>query len=248
LKEEDAMMQLRKSWLALAVVALFLAPMAAFADIVGTDWTLLPTGTYSWAGGNNPLVGTNIGVQSVLGLGGLSNSGTSNPIQYGLLNFSSGPYLGWGWNWGSGSPNTLSIVGCIAGVTITTGTCTGANNVTLLSDDFQSVQIMPFGTGYNIAFGNVTGTINSAVAAYYGLSTTFATALFDTTMSTTSIFGQSFTGATNLGGTINAAGAVAGSVAASEDWGVFQSLGFFAVALVVFKVMIRLKLLRSDLL
>src|SRR5690242_21775487 len=94
-------------WTTCAALAVILIPAAALADSSGqTNWSLLPAGgTYSWNGNSNSgLVGSNIGVGSVLGVGTANNNGGLLAISFGELNFTSGAYNGNGsnWSWGAG--------------------------------------------------------------------------------------------------------------------------------------------------
>jgi hypothetical protein len=206
-----------------------------------TNWSLASGGTYSWNGSSSSgLVGQNIPSLTLLGAGTPLNNGTSLSIVDGYLNFVSGAYNGNGsnWSWGAGSPGTLTLTGCIAGVTA--AVCTGSNDVTLVSDDFQSVQIVPLLGSLDAVFGNITGTINSSVANYFGISNLFSTASFTTTIATTGTQGHALTG-TNLLGVINAN---TPSVAAAEEWGIGESLGFFAFVLITFGLMIRFKVIQ----
>jgi hypothetical protein len=121
---------------------------------------------------------------------------------------------------------------------VTATACTGSNNVTLLSDDFQSVQIVPVIGSLDAVFGNITGTINSAVASYFGVPSAFSTASFTTSISTIGSSGRAFSGA-NLLGTINADP----RVSAPEYWGIGESLGFLALVLITFCVLTYSKVL-----
>jgi hypothetical protein len=225
----------RVSALAATVVLL---PLTVLADS-DTDWSLLAGGSYSWNGSSSSgLVGTNIPSSTVLGANTPLHNGASLSIVDGYLNFTSGQYNGTGsnWSWGAGAAGTLNLTGCIAGVTATA--CTGSNNVALLSDDFQSVQILPVFNAVDVVFGNITGTINPLVASYFGVPSAFATASFTTAISTTGIPGRAFSGA-NLLGTIDADP----SVLAPEYWGIGESLGFFALVLIAFGGLIYSKVL-----
>jgi hypothetical protein len=217
-----------------ATVALL--PLAALADSA-TDWSLLAGGSYSWNGSSSSgLVGTNIPSSTVLGANTPLHNGSALSIVDGYLNFTSGQYNGNGSNWSWGAGGVLNLTGCIPGVTATA--CTGSNNVTLLSDDFQSVQIVPLIGSLDAVFGNITGTINSAVANYFGVPSAFSTASFATAISTIGSPGSHFSGA-NLLGTINADP----PVSALEYWGIGESLGFFALVLIAFGGLIYSKVL-----
>jgi hypothetical protein len=225
-------------------VVFWSARMPARASSAATDWYLSSGGgTYSWAGGSSALIGTNLAMQYVLGNGTQSNNGQSLSITDGLMNFTSGAYngtVGSTWSWGPGG--TFSVTGCIAGVT-TTSACTGSNNVTLLSDDFESISIVGIGgSDYDIEFGQIEGTVNSAMAQYFGLSsTTFSMSNFITVSDSTASPGTAFTG-NNLGGMIDAVADP--PVAAAENWGFSDSLALFAAALLAFGVLTRLGVLR----
>jgi hypothetical protein len=227
---------MRKRCTVFITTAIILLPLTALADT--TDWSLLSGGIYSWNGSaSSGLVGENIPGLTVLGDGTPLHAGGLLPIVSGYLNFTSGQYNGTGSNWSWGSGGVLNLTGCIVG--ITSAVCTGANNVTLLSDDFQSVQIVPVLGSLDAVFGNITGNINSNLASYFGVSSVFATASFTTAISTTGTPGRSFSG-TNLLGTINAVP----TVATAEYWGIGESLGFFTLVLAVFGVLIYSKILR----
>jgi len=225
-------------WVVLSAV---LVAVAAFADSgPQTDWALFPSGgTYSWDGvGTDPLVGTNLGVASVLGLGTAGNSGSLLTISDGLMNFTSGAYTGVAgstWKWGAGG--TLSVTGCIAGVT--SASCSKSSDyVTLLSDDFQSVSIVPVVGGFDVVIGQIQGEIDPLVAAYFGVSTSF-TATSLNALFTSSTPGKVLDG-TNLGGMISAT-----PLKLAEDWSFSSTLGLFAFAFLLFIAACRLGWLRT---
>ena len=226
----------RRGWASALSATLFLFPVAALAD-PDTDWSLLAGGTYSWNGlSTSGLVGSNIPSATVLGDSTPLHNGSLLPIVDGYLNFVSGQYNGNGSNWSWGPGGMLNLTGCIPGVTATV--CTGSNNVTLLSDDFQSVQIVPVIGSLDAVFGNITGTLNLAVANYFGLPSAFSTATFTTAISTIGSPGRAFSGA-NVFGTINADP----PILAPEYWGIGESLGFFAFVLAAFCGLIYSKVL-----
>jgi hypothetical protein len=180
------------------VITLSLASTAAFADTL--SWSISATGSLAYAGLTSPLVGTNIGVTSVTD----TTTNTTLNIVSGILSFTSGASSG-PWSWGAGGNLTLS--GCIAGVT---GNCTSNGFATLLGDDFTSATIFQTGIpNYQVQLGNVTGTLDSTLAQYLGVSTLVSSALYDTTVNVNGAnFGANFSG-TNLGGTLNATASAA---------------------------------------
>jgi hypothetical protein len=228
----------KRAQAALVATTLILLPAAALGDSA-TDWSLLSGGSYSWNGSSSSgLVGTNIPSSTVLGANTPLHNGSSLSIVDGYLNFTSGQYNGNGSNWSWGAGGVLNLTGCIAGVTATV--CTGSNNVALLSDDFQSVQIVPVVNALDVVFGNITGIINPLVASYFGVPSTFATASFASSIVTSGRPGSAFSGA-NLLGNINADPP---TVSAAEYWGISESLGFFVLVLIAFRVMIRVKVIQ----
>ena len=222
--------------------ALMFAPAIGFAGSSSTDWTLGPGGLYTWAGGASSLIGSDIPVLGVLGDSTPDNEGLSLPVIDGSLSFTSGSFNGTSttWSWGSATPGTLNVTGCIAAI-ITP--CNSVTNV-LISDDFTSVTIVEVAGALDAVFGNVTGTISSSVAAYFGLPdnpATFSTGSFTAAIATTGSPGSAFVGS-NLLGLIQA-----DAVSTPEYWGISDSLGLFTIAIVAFAVMTRKGALRRRL-
>ena len=225
------------------LAAVFLAVGQASAQT--TDWTLAGGGLYTSSGGSGSvLVGSNIPTVSVSGAGTLDNNGVSLSIVDGLLSFTSGSYDGNGSDWSWGAGGTLTLSGCIAGVTSTTCSSDGSDNVTLISDDFQSVQIESVGSGLDVVFGDITGTINAQVAAYFGISTGFEAASFITTLAASGTPGSSLTGINVAGGIDADPGPGGPSTGVPEEWTVADSIAFFVLALLVFGVLLRFQVLR----
>jgi hypothetical protein len=203
------------------------------------DWLVTPGGTYTWAGGLAPLVGNNIQVATATGVGTASNSATTLAVN-GSLSFTSGAFNGVPdatWSWGAGG--TLNLTGCIAGVT-TSGSCNASTNTVLVSDDFQSVTVAPIGSSsFDLVFGQLQGTLNSALATYFGVPTQFAGDSLSVILSASGA-GTKFTGF-NLGGIITTRPVVA----VPEDWNLLVGLVFFAGALGILGLAVRLGLLRT---
>jgi len=125
-------------------------------------------------------------------------------------------------------------MGCITGVV-----CDGSP---LLSDDFSSAQVLSLGsTSYQVELGQIQGTINPLIAAYFGISTSFSASSIQLTLNDPSnpALGNAFVSA-NYGGTINAAD----TVAASEDWSLPFSLVFFGLTLAILGLLTRAKVLQ----
>ncbi len=221
----------------LMMMGLMLGP-AAFAGSSSTDWSLGPGGVYSWAGGTSSLIGSNIPVLSVLGDSTTSHNGALLGVVGGDLDFTSGAFNGTSTTWSWTGGGTLNLTGCIPGVTPVL--CNPTTNV-LVSDDFTSVSIVQVAGSLDAVFGNVTGTINPQVAAYFGEPAAFSTGSFSTTILTTGTPGSRFVGS-DLLGVIKA-----NPVNAPENWGMGESLGFFAFVIIAFAAMIRFGAVKSHL-
>jgi hypothetical protein len=189
-----------RSWGALVVImlALALVPTAAFADTL--NWSIMNTGTIGYLGPGSPLTGTGIGVASVTD----TTTNTTLNIVGGQLNFATGggaADLGF-WQWGAFPKGTLTLTGCIAGVT---GNCTSSGFVNLLSDDFTSAAIFqPFNDpSYEVQLGNITGTLSSDLANRFGVSNVVSSALYNTTIDVGGASSGSAFSGYNLGGRIN---------------------------------------------
>ena len=225
----------KTSW-TLLLVAMLILPICALADNTGTDWSLGAGGTYSWSGGSSSLIASGISVGSVSGIG----SNTAFSISSGALSFTSGAYNGNGTNWSWGGDGTFNITGCIAGVS--TGNC--STNVLLSSSDFSSISIVPVlklgQYSFDVQFGDLTGTINDAVASAFGISDQFAATSLNLIFTTGNVGGP-FTG-TNLGGLVQANATPA--VSASEDASLIGGLAFYLIAAGVFGLAWRFGLLK----
>jgi hypothetical protein len=208
----------------------------AFADT--TDWSLSTGGIYTSTGSDGVLNGNNIPILSVAGDGTPVKNGSSLSILDGLLNFTTGSYDGTVSNWAWGAGGVLNVTGCIVGVTAKQ--CTGSNNVALLSDDFQSLQIVNQGGFTDAVFGNITGDLNASVAAYFGVPVNFSTASFTATIAAIGTPGLGLIG-TNLSGLIKADPP---SARVAEYWSIVESLEFFGLALVCAAALLRFRILR----
>jgi hypothetical protein len=201
-----------RSWGALVVImlALALAPTAAFADTL--NWSITATGTIGYVGNlgtGNPLTGTGIGVASVTDI----TTHTTLNIVGGQLSFATGggaADMGL-WQWGAFPSGTLTLSGCIAGVT---GDCISSGFVTLLGDDFTSAAIyQPFNDpSFQMQLGNITGTLSSALANQFGVSNVVSSALYNTTVDVGGASSGSAFSGLNLGGRINSTAAASQTV------------------------------------
>ena len=141
-----------------AMLGLALSPIPVLADpVVDFDVPAVQprTAHIDYAGGLNPLVGSGIVVDSVVGLGTPLNDGVELPCIACTLNFTTGVNTG-GWNWDAGGSITI------------TGTAGGATG-TLMSGSFDSANVTAFGNTFKIAGAAFTDTKDSNLATFYGL-------------------------------------------------------------------------------
>ena len=160
-----------------AVLGLSLLPGLARATIV-LDFNMdaaHPAGvSISYAGGAAPLIGVNISVDSVLGLGTPLNAGISLPIVGGILTFTTGNFTGFDpshWNFGPGGFITLT-----GGIDLNGGGI-GAGDIplgsTLLTGTITDV-IVPFlGGKFKVTLASFFDQKNVDLQNFYGAS--FAT-------------------------------------------------------------------------
>ena len=148
---------------------------AAFSAVVSSpslDFNIAaPTsGTVSFAGGTSALVGTDIQVDTVVGLGTVANDGVTLNCIGCVLNFTTGDYSGASGNqWLFGGGGTITINGSLD--TNNDGVVDIAN-VNLLSGTFNQASNVSYDLGvliFNIAAGTFADNKDPGLLAYYGL-------------------------------------------------------------------------------
>lgn len=165
-------MKARSTFFALALaLSLALSSQAHAASTLDFGIIAPTTGSITFGGGTAPLVGTNIQVDEVVGLGTPANNNLVRNCIGCVLNFATGPATTGTWNFGPGG--TISIVGGVdlnndgdaldsgdiaAGSTLLSGTFTGTSMVIALSG------------GLRIAGAAFLDVKNSTLAAFYGLA------------------------------------------------------------------------------
>lgn len=142
------------------------------------DYNISPptTGSISYAGGNAALIGSNISVDSVMGLNGIPANGNTvlNCVNC-QLSFTTGSYFGsqtnvltntteWLFNGGGDIALTGTITDAsnntiVANSTLYTGTFTGA----------ATLQVSTLGFVFSVAQGAYTGQDNADLLTYFGL-------------------------------------------------------------------------------
>ncbi len=122
------------------------------------------SGSVSYAGGSNPLVGSSIGVSQVTGINTPQNAGTLT-ISGGNLSFTTGAFTGSTSNSWIFSPQNSSIT--------IWGSVLGGPTVALLSGVFSSdVTVLSFGPSnpLKIVAAAIVNFIDPDLAAYFGLT------------------------------------------------------------------------------
>jgi len=124
------------------------------------DFTIpaFAAGSISYAGSNKPLVGNDIKVSSLEGLGGSKNSGSAVGCYNCLLNFSTGDLA-------SSSPGEYDFSG--GGSFTITGTAAGITG-TLLSGSLDST-IIDYVYGWDVQTSFFTSNVNPGLTSYYGM-------------------------------------------------------------------------------
>jgi hypothetical protein len=122
------------------------------------------SGSISYAGGVNPLQGTQIQVDSVVGLNTLLKNNLAYNIIGGVLNFTTGAKTG-EWQWGGGAGSSISIVGGVDTNNDTVADFSG----TLLSGAFGSAQVIHQNGTFHIVGGGFSDFKLPELLDLYGL-------------------------------------------------------------------------------
>ncbi len=161
------------------ILARLLLVTGVFTGLAMADYTLdfnmaAPTsGTITYAGGANPLVGSGINVDTVIALNGTpKNGGVTQECLNCVLDFSTGSFVGYsGMTWLFAPGGTITLTGTLDvnnNHIVDAGDITG----TFLTGTFgDSPQVLGFSGGFSIAAATFTDTVNSDLAAYFGLPT-----------------------------------------------------------------------------
>jgi hypothetical protein len=150
--------------LAFALVLCGTSVMSAQANFL--DFFIGPPhsgASISYAGGTNPLIGSNITVKSVIGVDTAANSEVELVILDGLLNFTTGAFTGSSSNaWDFGPGGTFTITGAIPTL--------GINDTTtaLVTGSFDFAAVFQGSAYFKLGFGDITDTKNEELVEYYG--------------------------------------------------------------------------------
>ena len=157
----------------MTALALSLSSTPLRADaILDFNLTSPTTGTISYAGGANPLVGSNISVDSVVGLGTSANDGVVRSLFSARLNFTTGNLIGFtSTTWDFSGGGSISLVG---GVDLNGNGIEDSGDIptgtVLLTGAFDSASVVKSGrTSFRVAISAFTDTKNDALLAFYNL-------------------------------------------------------------------------------
>ncbi len=160
--------------LVLSLLAIFLVSGPAMAGPILDFGVIAPTtGSISYGGGGGPLIGANISVDNVVGLGTPLKNGISHNILNGRLDFTTGNLTGstsTTWSFGGGGGSTITLSGTVdfdLSGTVTAGDISG----TLLTGAFGKVDVTTTAGEFRIAGAAFTDTKDDNLLAYYGLPT-----------------------------------------------------------------------------
>ncbi|HBH81660.1 MAG TPA: hypothetical protein DDY39_17675 [Nitrospira sp.] len=123
------------------------------------------TGSISYNGTGGGLVGTNIEVDNVVGLGTPANANITSTCLSCVLNFTTGSNISAGsglWQFGPGG--TISIIG---GVDFSVGSDIAVGS-TLLTGTFSSATVSDTGI-FEVTFGSFTDGKHADLLSYYGM-------------------------------------------------------------------------------
>ena len=153
-----------KRFLLLAGLAFLLVPVSAWADAIDFNVSAPTDGSISYDGDGGPLVGSNIQVDNVVGLGTPANDGSTLTITDGLLNFITGSNTSEGpdtWTFDGGG--SIAITGCI-------DTGGGEECGTLMQGSFDSASVVGVGETFKVAIAGFNDWKDEDLAAYFGLA------------------------------------------------------------------------------
>jgi hypothetical protein len=143
---------LRKFLITLALVMALCVP--SYAVTIDFNVFAPSSGTISYAGGTNPLIGTDIQVFAV-------KTDSGNPILFTdnvVLNFTTGNFItSAAGDWSFGSGGSISIVDTTKSETFLTGS-------------FTSVEVEAIGSSFKVALAGFTDTKTAALLQLLGLS------------------------------------------------------------------------------
>lgn len=151
------------------LMALTICSALSFASAFIDFGIIAPTpGSISYAGGSSPLVGSNIQVDNVTGVGTSMCDGCMFNILNGTLNFTTGNFTGSTSNtWNFGGGGSISISGCVD--VNKDGSCdNGDISGVLMQGAFNFASVTTFGNTFKIAGSSFFDMKNPDLAALFG--------------------------------------------------------------------------------
>lgn len=133
------------------------------------------SGTISYDGTGNGLIGANIEVDNVVGLDTPANANVTSLCVSCVLNFTSGSLSNAGGPPPSGSNNGWWSFGSGGSISITGGVqLQGSTDIpvgtTLMSGTFNDAFVQDLGTQFRVTFGSFSDTKHADLLSYYGLT------------------------------------------------------------------------------
>jgi hypothetical protein len=158
-----------------SIIGFALLAMAPKAQATGTLDFTVPGGqpiaaAISYAGGANPLTGSDIVVTQVSGGGSPANSGATLLISNGVLSFTTGNFAnGNGSLWNFNGGGTLTISGTIAAQTPSGYSSFGGTSGPLLSATFSSATVSRILSSIYLSIGLFFDPPDPTLASFFGL-------------------------------------------------------------------------------
>jgi hypothetical protein len=173
----------------LLVTALLLSAIPSEADPL-LDFSIgaPTTGTISYIGGDNPLVGAGISVDSVVGLGTPSHNGETRSLSGAVLNFTTGNFVS--------STSSEWVFDPGGSISILEGT------TVLLSGTLTDADVIKSGPFFKVAIGGFTDTKDPGLLAFYGLPNTAYSGNFNISFYTVGSPPNAFTSTMILSGDV----------------------------------------------
>jgi hypothetical protein len=168
---------------------LLLSAIPSEADPLLDFWIGSPTtGTIFYIGGNNPLVGAGISVDSVVGLETPINDGVTQSLSGAVLNFTTGNFVS--------STSSEWVFDPGGSISIQSGT------TVLLSGTLTDADVIKSGSLFKVAIGGFIDTKDPGLLAFYGLPNTAYSGNFNISFYTVGSPPNAFTSTIVLSGDV----------------------------------------------
>jgi IPTL-CTERM motif len=162
-----AAVKTRGALVAAGLLLLMLAGRAPAATPV-IDFNSAPGGgTVSYAGGASPVIGSNIAIDTVLGVNTPLHAATTHAVVNGILTFTSGPFVSFNNNvytFGPGGNASFTITGAVPDA--------GIADTTLLTGELSEVTVDISSNTVLLFTASGSDTKDADLVAYFGIVTT----------------------------------------------------------------------------